>query len=75
MKLLKKPGERMDTGFDRIEDIANMLYKEGKQNGECRQFIFMASYLLEISLTLRRFCSVLFILLGFVIGKFISGLL
>lgn len=74
MKLLKKHKDRLDIGFDKIEDIANMLYKEGKQNGECRQFIFIASYLLEITLTLRRLYSVLFILLGFIIGKFITSL-
>ena len=72
---MKQRDDRFDRDLKKIYQIGDMLKKEGKTDGECRQFEFMATLLLFIDFSLRRFCTVVFILLGFVIGKFISSLL
>ena len=72
---MKQRDDKFDRDLKKIYQIGDMLKKEGKTDGECRQFEFMATLLLFIDFSLRRFCTVVFILLGFVIGKFISSLL
>ena len=75
MKLFMKSDERFESGLKEIQDIGKMLDKEGEQNGECRYKVFMAMQLLTISCGLRRISLALFCLIGFVIGKLLSGLL
>ena len=70
----KKGRDRFERKLREIDDIANMLKKEGKSDGECSHFIFMATLLLMIGESLRRIGLALFCLLGFIVGKIISGL-
>lgn len=71
----KKGKDRFERKLREINDIADMLEKEGKSDGERSHFIFMATLLLMICESLRRIRFALFCLLGFIVGKFISGLL
>lgn len=72
---MKKREDKFNRNLREVYEIGDMLKKEGKTDGECRQFEFVATLLLFIEFSLRRFCSIVFILLGFVVGKFISSLL
>ena len=77
-KAKKKSGKKRSERFDRelyeLYDIEKMLQEEGKSNGERRYKVLVAEALLFIELSLRDIGLALFILLGFVIGKFLSGL-
>lgn len=61
-------------GLEEIHDISEVLYKETKSEGKRRECIFMMTNLFELKLAVRRISSMLAILLGLIIYKFLSGL-
>ena len=74
MNLFKKSDERFERDLRKLYNIKEMLNEEGQGDGECRYKVFVADLLLFIDLSLHRIGLVLFAMLGFEIGKFISGL-
>ena len=62
----------------RLDDtcqITQMLQKQGKTYAECRAYQHITAILLSIEDNLNRLCILVALLLGFQIGKLISGLL
>lgn len=55
--------------------IGEMLQKEGKPAAECSAYQHIATILIFIEDNLRLLCTLVAWLLGFQIGKLISGLL
>lgn len=74
MKLFKKSDDGFAGELNKLYDIAAVLKEEGQSEGECRYKVFVATLLLLIDSSLHRIGIALSILLGFVLGKFISGL-
>lgn len=74
MKLFKRSDERFKGELCKLYDIKEMLKEEGKSDGECSYKVFVAELLLFIDSSLHSIGIALFCLLGFVIGKFITGL-
>ena len=73
--LFKKSDELFEKNLHELYDIEKMLNEEGKCDGERRYKVFVATLLLFIDLSLHEIARALFVLLGFVIGKFLTGLL
>lgn len=74
MGLFKKSDERFERDLRELYNIEKMLDEEGQGDGERRYKVFVATLLLFIDLSLHRICFVLCCMLGFEIGKFVSGL-
>lgn len=70
---MKKREDLFDRDLRELYDIKKMLKEEGQSDGECSYKVFMGVQLLYLVTTLHRIALVLFCLLGFVIGKFLSG--
>lgn len=75
MHLFKKREEHFCRQLQEIGDVGNMLQKEGQSDGERRYKIIVAEQLAVIVDLLMTIRTVLFALLGFIIGKLLSGLL
>lgn len=72
---MKKRTNHFERELQDLYNIRDMLNREGKSDGECRYKVFMATLFLFIDDSLRRIGLILFCLLGFVIAKFLGGLL
>ena len=70
----KKRSDCFESELRKLYDITKMLKEEGKSDGECRYKELIATILLFIDTSLHDIGIALYILLGFVISKFISGL-
>lgn len=74
MHLFKKNEELFRRQLQEIGDVGNMLQKEGQSDGERRYKIIVAEQLAVIVNLLLTIRTVLFALLGFIIGKLLSSL-
>lgn len=72
---MKKRNDETNHEVDEIYNISNMLKSEGKTDGERRQFELLMKYLLFLEISLGKIITALFILIGLVLGKILSGLL
>ncbi len=72
---MKKRSDETNHEVDEIYNISNMLKSEGKTDGERRQFELLMKYLLFLEISLGKIITALFILIGLVLGKILSGLL
>lgn len=72
---MKKRNDETNHEVDEIYNISNMLKSEGKTDGERRQFELLMKYLLFLEINLGKIITALFILIGLVLGKILSGLL
>ena len=72
---MKKRSDETNHEVDEIYNISNMLKSEGKTDGERRQFELLLKYLLFLEISLGKIITALFILIGLVLGKILSGLL
>ena len=72
---MKKRNDETNHEVDEIYNISNMHKSEGKTDGERRQFELLMKYLLFLEISLGKIITALFILIGLVLGKILSGLL
>lgn len=70
---MKKREGRFEKYIHKAYNIGKMLEEQGKTNAERTAYELIASTLLSIEDTLILISRVLFCLLGFVVGKLISG--
>ena len=71
---MKKRPYKFERDLNAVKDILRVLDREGDKPGSQRYKEFVAFRLLLIEDSLRRIGLALFGLLGFLAGKFISGL-
>lgn len=71
---MKKRNKRFERELGEVYNNRQVLQKEGKTDGECRAYVQIATVLLLIDDSLFMICRALYILLGFVISQFLSGL-
>ena len=71
---MSKRNDKSKCDVDEIYNISYMLKGEGKTDGERRQFELLMKHLLFLEISLGKISAALFILIGLVFGKILSGL-
>lgn len=74
-KLLMKDRSKVyDCFFQELDDIKKVLNEKGQKTAECRYYELLSKQLILIGICLDNISTVLFLLLGLVLGKLLSGL-